>query len=220
MMAYLFKVKQIWKKKALYNEAFRINLILGLILLVALFIFTSFYFSYIECLPRGTVLDDWVLRRLPARDVSTLIVLFEASVFILLLARVSTNPVMFITFLFSSVLIYATRDLTIGITQLRAPVGLIELKDPIAGMVYRYGFVTRDLFYSGHIAFVFLIFLCDNNKIDRYYTLLACILIGFLLLVQHVHYMIDILAAPFFSFVCFWITKRIFRLQRIDPTEI
>jgi hypothetical protein len=184
-------------------------------MLVVLFVFTYFYFDYIQHLPHGTVLDDWVLRKLPPKDVSKPIVLFEASVFILLFIRCSTNPVMFLTFVISSIMIYATRDITIGMTQLRAPVGIIELKDPIASMVYKSGFVTRDLFYSGHVSFVFLIYLCSKNRVDKYYVLLAAVFIGILVLIQHVHYVIDVISAPFFSFVCFWMAKRILRNQHI-----
>jgi hypothetical protein len=213
--AYFFKVKKNWRN-ALYNKAFKTDLLIGLLLLSIVFVFTYFYFDYIEHLPNGTALDDFVLRKLPARDVSSLIVFFEVSTVILLFARFSTNPVMFITFLMSFILVYIVRDVTIGITQLRAPAGIIELKDPLAGMVYRYRFITRDLFYSGHVSFVFLIYLCSNNKVDKYYTLCAVFFIGILLLIQHAHYVIDVISAPFFSFVCFWIAKRILHFQHVS----
>jgi hypothetical protein len=214
MEAYFFKVRQNWRN-ALYHKAFRTSLIFGFVMLVALFVFTYFYFDYIEHLPNGTVLNDWVLRKLPAKDVSAPIVFLEASVFILLFVRSSANPVMFLTFLISSILVFATRDITIGITLLRAPMGIIELKDPISDVVYRSGFIERDLFYSGHVSLLFLIYLCLYKKPDKYYTLFAVISVGLLILIQHVHYTVDVISAPFFSLVCFWAAKRILRFQHI-----
>src|ERR1700756_4469064 len=144
MKNYLIKVKQNWLE-ALHNKAFRIDLVVGLGVLCLLCVFNYYFFYYIEHLSSGIVLNDWVLARLPAKDVSIPIVCFEGSVFVLLFIRSSIKPVIFITFLMGSLFIFITRDLTIGISQLRAPVGIIELKDPIGSIVYRSGFITRDL---------------------------------------------------------------------------
>jgi hypothetical protein len=214
MKAYFLKVKQNWRN-AINNKAFKADLLFGLVTMVVLFVFTSFYFDYIEYLPNGTVLNDWVLRRLPAKDVSAPIVFFETSVFILFFVRSSTNPLMFLTFLISCILVFATRDITIGITQLRPPIGIIELNDPISDLVYKSGFIERDLFYSGHVSILFLIYLSLRKKADKYYTLFSLITVGFLILIQHVHYTVDVISAPFFSLVCFWGAKRILRFQHI-----
>ena len=90
-----------------------------------------------------------------------------------------------------------------------APAGLIELKDPICNLMYGPRFITRDLFFSGHAATLFLLYLCSYKKFDRYYTLFAAIIVGILLLVQHVHYTLDVVCAPLFSLACFYIAKKI-----------
>jgi len=56
------------------------------------------------------------------------------------------------------------------------------------------------LFFSGHTATVFLLFLCLKKKQDKWLALGGSVLTGFLLLVQHVHYTIDVLAAPVFTY--------------------
>ncbi|HEX3079850.1 MAG TPA: phosphatase PAP2-related protein, partial [Puia sp.] len=63
--------------------------------------------------------------------------------------------------------------------------------------------ITHDLFFSGHTTTVFLIFLCLKKKRDRIYALIASILLGIFLLGQHVHYTIDVLAAPIFTYVAY-----------------
>lgn len=207
MKTYFNLIGQNWRN-GWSNKAFRVNLISGVLLMIVLLIFTYHFFFYIEHLPGGTVLNDWVLKKIPPEDVSLPIACLEASVVIIFLFRSTTNPNLFVTFLFGFILILFFRIVTIYITQYRPPVGLIELKDPIAGTVYKSGFIKRDLFYSGHVAILYLFYLCSDKKRDKYYILFAVISVAILLLVQHVHYTIDVLCAPFFAFGCFWLTKR------------
>jgi hypothetical protein len=91
---------------------------------------------------------------------------------------------------------------------------LIDLKDPVCDMMYCSRTITRDLFYSGHTATLFLFYLCSSKKPDRVYMLLAAIAIGILVLIQHVHYTIDVLCAPFFASGCYRLSKKILTYQK------
>jgi membrane-associated phospholipid phosphatase len=215
MITYLDTIKNNWKN-AWRNRIFKSDLILGMIALAVLAIFTYFFFDYIENRPGGLVMNDWVLKFLPAEDVSVPIVFFELSVIILFLVRAVKDPSMVITFLIAYVFILLTRSITIGITQLRPPIGLIALKDPVADLIYRSKISNRDLFYSGHTSLLFLIYLCSNNKPVKYFMLFATMAVGVLLLIQHVHYTIDVVCAPFFAYSCYWIAKKITHIpQRV-----
>jgi hypothetical protein len=94
----------------------------------------------------------------------------------------------------------------IGLVSLNPPAGLIPLMDPITNQFYGQRYITHDLFFSGHTTTVFLIFLCLKKKTDRIYALFASIALGFLLLVQHVHYTVDVLAAPLFTYGVYRLT--------------
>lgn len=89
---------------------------------------------------------------------------------------------------------------------LEPPAGLIVLKDNISNyfMSGQSGkYVVKDLFFSGHVsaAMLFSIF-AENKKIKNIlYTL--TVFIAILILLQHVHYLIDVIAAPFFSFLAY-----------------
>jgi hypothetical protein len=200
-------------QKAWRNKAFRWNLISGLIILIIVIFFTYNFFAYIQNIKGGEVLNDWILGMLPAKDVSIPIVFFEASVIIIFFLRCTTNPTMFITFLIGLIFILISRCITIDITQFRAPTGIIDLKDPIAGMIYKTKSSNRDLFYSGHASILFLFYLCSTKKVDKYYMLLAVISLSILLLIQHVHYTVDVVSAPFFAFGCYWLSQRVLRLS-------
>jgi len=214
MITYFELARQNWKK-AWFNKSFRLNLMVGLVIMIALLILTSFFFKYIEDNPNGVILHDWVLNKLPSMDVSIPIVCFEVSVVTLLLVRSITSPILCITFLIAFLFILIFRIITIGLTQLDPPIGLVVLKDPIADVVYRSGFIKRDLFYSGHASILFLSSFCLSKRVDKYYVVSVAILVCILLLIQHVHYTIDIVCAPFFAFGCFSLSKKWLNFQSI-----
>jgi len=213
-MRYFNAVKKNWGS-AWSNQLFRLNLIVGVVILISILTFTSFFFDYVENCPGGVVINDWVLKKLPSMDVSLPIVVFESSSVVLFLMRSTTNPLMCIKFLIAFLLVVTFRIITIGLTQFNAPIGLIDLQDPIGSAVYRSGFVERDLFYSGHTAILFLIFLCSVKALDKYYVLFATVIVGILLLIQHVHYTVDVVSAPFFAFVSFSLSKKWLNFQGI-----
>ena len=154
-------------------------------------------------------MNDWVLRMLPAKNVSIPIVFFELTVIVLFAIRSLPNPGIVITFIIAYLFVLISRDITIGVTQLRPPAGLITLKDPIAALIYKTTAVNRDLFFSGHTSLLFLFYLCSTKKVDKIFILFAVISVGVLLLIQHVHYTVDIVCAPFFAYSCFWLAKKV-----------
>jgi membrane-associated phospholipid phosphatase len=68
--------------------------------------------------------------------------------------------------------------------------------------------VTKDLFFSGHTSTVFLLFLCLPGKIDKKLALIVTMIVGSLLLVQHVHYTLDVLGALLFAWIAFWTARK------------
>jgi hypothetical protein len=55
---------------------------------------------------------------------------------------------------------------------------------------------------------MFLIYLCLQNKADKRLALAGAAIVGFLLLVQHVHYTMDVLTAPLFTWLVYRLTQR------------
>jgi hypothetical protein len=86
---------------------------------------------------------------------------------------------------------------------LNPPAGLLPITDPLSNVLYGSKFITKDLFYSGHTGTLLLIYLNLKKKPERIYTLLCTIAVGILVLVQHVHYVIDVVSAPFFTYCCY-----------------
>jgi len=94
---------------------------------------------------------------------------------------------------------------------LNPPAEMIPLNDPFVQNFSSGRILTKDLFFSGHTATIFLLFLTSGGKAFKIFFLSATILVGACLLLQHVHYTIDVISAPFFGYLCY---RFIYRVQK------
>jgi len=196
-------------KQAMQSWAFKSWLIAGHMLFIVLLLVLPHFFDHIE-LRDGSPLYDPLLRLLPVIDLSTPIFICIWGTTALLLYRCFSNPAIMITYLYGFILVLFFRMLTISLVPLDPPFGLIPLVDPISNMAYgKAGFITKDLFFSGHTSTMFLMFLCLTNKWDKRIALLSTLLVGSMVLIQHVHYSIDVLAAPLCTSICYWVGREI-----------
>jgi hypothetical protein len=197
-------------KKAWANSSFKIKTVVGSFLLLLVLISFPKFFATIE-LRNGIVLSDFLLEQLPSFDLSIPIFLLIWSTAILLIRRIIQSPTLFLQFLISFLLLCILRILTISSIPLNAPIGLIPLKDPISSLFYggKEIFITKDLFFSGHTATQFLMFLSFQKKGDRIITGITSFAIALMVLVQHIHYTIDVIAAFPLSYIVFLLGKKI-----------
>ncbi|QHV97922.1 phosphatase PAP2-related protein [Spirosoma endbachense] len=190
------------------SSVFRWKFIIGLICTLALLFTFPVFFQTIER-HTGPVLNDWVLNQLPPRDVSLWIFLIIWATALLLLIRARFSPAVFMMFVYGYIVVSLSRMLSINLFPLDPPVGLIPLIDPLSNAFYGKTYITKDLFYSGHTSSIFLMFLCLRRWWDRLFAFVGSLLVGGLLLVQHVHYTIDVLGAFVFTYPLYWLGKRI-----------
>jgi hypothetical protein len=190
------------------NRIFKIKTIAGAALLLCVLSLLPYFFIFVEKRD-GPQLHDRLLQLLPATDVSVPTFIIIWSVTLLLLIRCVKNPDIFLLMLWSFLLLCLSRILTITMVPLNPPEGLLPLKDPLTGIFYGGidKFITKDLFFSGHTSIQFLVFLCLKKRTDKIIALLASLAVGCLVLVQHVHYTIDVLAAFVFTYLIFKIGK-------------
>lgn len=176
----------------------------GMVIFAGILIALPFFFDAIEA-RQGHQLSDFILDRIRARNVSVAVFFLIWSSCLILVIRIYKDPMMMLVMLWAYNGVTLLRMACIGLISLNPPAGLIPLADPITNLFYGEHYITHDLFFSGHTTTVFLVFLCLKKKPDRIYTLFASILLGILLLVQHVHYTIDVLAAPVFTYAVYWL---------------
>jgi len=155
-------------------------------------------------------MHDLVLQAIPATDVSLPTFLIIWGISGLVIVRMIKDPGFALLMLSSFTLLCIARIVSITMVPLNPPDGLIKLKDPLTSMIYggKDKFITKDLFFSGHTSNMFLMCLCLPKKMDKYLALIATIIVGILVLVQHVHYTIDVLAAFLFTYVIYRVSIR------------
>lgn len=192
-----------WKLSAFRKRLFAVLFTLLLVVLI-----NPFFFAHIQQ-RNGIELNDWLLNFMPQYDVSIPVFCILWSVVILALWRAVQEPRFLIVFGWTYLLLAVSRIISISLVPLNLPKGLISLHDPIINIFYGNHLITKDLFYSGHTATMFLIFLCLKNKYDKAFALFSTFAIAILLLVQHAHYTIDVVAAPFFTYLLYMLSKKI-----------
>ncbi|MDP4130767.1 MAG: phosphatase PAP2-related protein [Bacteroidota bacterium] len=191
-------IKYNWRS-AWQISSFRIKLLTGLVVLVAILVYFPFFFEAIDN-RNGRLLHDILLQWLTPKNMSLPVFLLIWASFLLLIWRLIPDPDLVLLVLWGYNLLTLLRMTCIGLISLNPPPGLIPLEDPLTNMFYGSHYITHDLFFSGHTATVCLIFCCLKPRADKYLAGFATILIGIFLLIQHVHYTIDVLAAPFFTY--------------------
>ncbi len=202
-------LKQTWKT-AFADRSFTISF-LGALAVFSIFPFKADdYFQWIQ-LRDGIQWNDPILNALPALNVSYPIFGIIYLSVIYLLYRLLQDPKRFVWFAWAFNVETLFRFICIYLVALDPPARLVDLHDPLAEM-FIYGenmAITKDLFFSGHTAtMVFVCYFLPTTRERRIGIGLSLLLVS-LLLVQHVHYSLDVLAAPLFTLAAIWIVKRI-----------
>lgn len=190
------------------SSDYRKKCIVGLILISFILLSLPFFYQAIEQ-RNGISFNDYFLDWLPAYDLSLFIFVIIWSMTLLTFSRFRQDPNIFLTFLWGFILINLSRFVSIGLIPLNAPADLIPIHDPISNHFYGPKFITKDLFFSGHTAAMFLMFLCLKKKADKVLALAATLIIGISVLIQHVHYTMDVVMAPIITYFIWVGSKRI-----------
>lgn len=203
-------------KLAWQQRAFRNQLIVFVVIFLGVLIAFPHFFSFIES-RRGYEIADPLLYRIPAIDLSpiTFSIIWLMSLFLFI--RMIQSPALAIQGVIAINLIFLTRMITIIVLPLEPPPGLIELKDPISNYFYgdQHGFITRDLFFSGHTSTMIMIGLLLPGKWEKWVAFSAAVAVGCLVLIQHIHYSIDVIGAWVFT----WFLYKLAKAIAVDPQK-
>jgi len=180
----------------------RAQLIIGSILMIIISLMLPSFFNLIQKRD-GTLLNDWVLAAIPPHDVSWEIFTVIWGIGFYALWRGIEKPTIYITYLWTFIFITILRVLAISFVPLEPPKGLIVLTDPLTAVFYGRSTITKDLFFSGHTSILYLAYLCLERKWDKILALIGTIIVVCLLLVQHAHYAVDVIAAPIIIYPVF-----------------
>ena len=158
----------------------------------------------------GVILTDPVLALFTPVDVTWMTFLVIYLSVILAIIFLSQEPRRLMVAMQAYILMILMRILSMYLVPLDPPPLLIPLADPFVESLSS-GTLTRDLFFSGHTSTLFLFYLTAEGKLLRRMFLIFTLLVGFCVLIQHVHYTIDVIAAPFYSYTCYRLSMLINR---------
>jgi hypothetical protein len=197
-----------WQDILSTNKTFRKKMISTVVILIIVVLSLPTFFNYIEQ-RKGAYLHDLILQHIPAADVSLLTFLIIWSMSGWVIIRCIQRPSFALLMLMSFTLLCLARMVSIVMVPLDPPDGLIKLNDPLTSLIYggKDKFITKDLFFSGHTSNMFLMYLCLERKSDKRMALIASILVACLVLIQHVHYTVDVLFAFVFTYLIFRVAK-------------
>jgi hypothetical protein len=207
----LFFLKDI---KAAWKSAYSSNFIIAIfiVIVIALFLIINLpaFFNYIQN-RRGMLLEDKLLEILPSFDLSWVIFPIIQLSIILGILQLLNYPDVLITGIIAYLLVTILRMLCIYLVPLEPPQGLVLLNDPLnEALFYGQRVITKDLFFSGHISTISILFLTAQNKTAKKIFFFLIFILALMILIQHVHYTIDVIAAPIFTWLSYKISSKAF----------
>jgi len=191
-------------KASLKSTRFCIHFALAILGITAFAISLPYFFNEILLPKPGIQLDDPILLLTQPKDWSMgIFVLLYSVTLISLLLNIKKPGTILLMFQMYAVVNFM-RMISLYLFTLEAPEGTIPLSDPFL-TVFAYGreVYVKDLFFSGHISTLCILFLVEERRIVKGVILIATILVAILLALQRVHYTLDILAAPLVAWLVF-----------------
>ena len=187
---------------ALSDRDFRIQLLLTVPALVLTLNVLSRFLQFIEERP-GVVLPDPILRWFEPRDVTWVTFGLIYGGLALALWGLARHPRLLLVTLQGYILLAIARMGLMYVAPLDPPPQIIPLRDPLVELVGTGKTLTRDLFFSGHTATMFLLAMTTPTVWVRLVLFSFTVGVAVLTVWQHTHYVVDVLAAPFLAYACY-----------------
>lgn len=189
-------------KSFLQNKRYRTEFIITIIILIPLLLSFSQFLLFVEQ-RAGVILNDPLLNSFNPIDLTWLIFVLIYLSLIIFIITTYNKPKILLLALQSYGLMVIFRAITMYLTPFEPPALLLLLNDPFVQLFGEGDILTKDLFFSGHTGTLFLLFLLTENKTLRSVFLFATIIVGTAVLLQHVHYTVDVFVAPFISYASY-----------------
>lgn len=189
-------------KEFLKSKTNKIELGITLILLIVVLTALANFLNFVES-RQGVLLQDPILNLFNPIDLTWLIFgLIYLSLFAAIIILLK-NPEKLIFAIQVYILMVIIRMAAMYLLPLQPPAKMIILNDPFVEFFGTGQTLTKDLFFSGHTATLLILFLVSEKSISKIIFLISTIIVALAVLIQHVHYTIDVFAALFFTYACY-----------------
>lgn len=189
-------------KTYLSNKQNKVNVFFTLAILILILISLSNFLEFVEK-RNGFSFNDPILNLFEPINLTWLtfgLIYLSLIAAIIYLAK---KPSLLILALRTYAITVIFRIIVMYLLPLDPPQTMIPLNDPFVQFFGSGNVLTKDLFFSGHTSTLFILFLCSNSKNLKITFLIGTVLVALFVVIQHVHYSIDVVAAPFFAYTAF-----------------
>ena len=190
------------------------------ITLVALVILASTlpsFFRFIEARP-GTVPPDPLIAHLSPMDLSVPVFVVLYGAILLAVLSIAGKPSVLLRALQAYLVLLLLRMISMFTFTLEPPADLIDLVDPVTQLFYPDDRPFRkDLFFSGHTATLALLAFAVTGPRIRAVLWTAAFLVGAAVILQHVHWTVDVVVAPLFAWLAWRIAGFTARIKEPIP---
>ena len=189
--------KSFWRERH-----FKTQFVVTVLVFIIVMNIFSHFLAFVES-RAGVLLDDPLLKLFNPRDVTWLSFSLIYFGIFTALYFLKNNPQQLLITIQSYSLLVLFRIVAMYLIPLDPPSTMIILHDPFVEIFANSLTPTKDLFFSGHTSMMFLLFLTATSDRLKICFLLGTALIASFVIIQHVHYSIDVLAAPFFAYTSY-----------------
>jgi membrane-associated phospholipid phosphatase len=191
----------IWRA-AWRDRLMRVQYVVTLPALALVLFCLSRFLEYAEQ-RQGVVLPDPLLALFQPHDVTWLTFGLIYGALTVAIYSLLQNPARLLVAMHAYIVLVLFRIAVMFVTPLDHPQGMILLHDPFVEEFGPARVLTKDLFFSGHTATLFLLGLIVTHPKVKSILLFGTFLVGFCVLWQHVHYTIDVLTAVGFAYCAY-----------------
>jgi membrane-associated phospholipid phosphatase len=184
-----------------FNISSLLVLVGSLFLVLMAFVMTSRFLIFNES-RLGYQLFDPVLMFLPEFDLSRVIFIATYSSIALGLLFSFNSLQGAIAGLQAMFILLILRIICMSLVPLEPPIDIIPLQDDfLSGTFYDGRVLLKDLFFSGHTASIALLAFLIQDKGWSRIILMMSMIVGTMLIMQHVHYTLDVICAYMFAYL-------------------
>ena len=176
--------------------------------ILLMYVYTQHFLIWNEKRPTCTVIEDPILPHLPTYPLSSTITFLEVLCGVVICYEMLILQESYLKFeLFWMVFTFVSyvKMVTLFLVPLAAPLEVLPLRDAMLE-VMQIKPLEKDLLFSGHTAFIVL---CCVQSVEFPYFFACCIpLMAFMLMINKIHYTIDVVLAPFIVYAvsCFCVS--------------
>jgi len=157
----------------------------------------------------GILLNDPVLNFFTPMDWSSAVFAILTIAIVQTFAMYFMSPYVVLTAMTTYCIINIIRMITMYLFTLEPPADMILLQDPVSAfLAYPDSTFAKDLFFSGHVSTMMALVFVEKDWRWKTLKVVGTALMGLFLAWQHVHYTVDLVAAPVITYLAYILARR------------